>query len=59
MTDLVVKMVEDSRREKEHMGFSGEASKGRSEMEAGAKLCMALQAAVRSLIYFVNTIERH
>ena len=46
-------------REKEHMGFVAEAWKGRSEMEEGTKLCMALQAAVRSLICFLHATESH
>lgn len=43
-------MVGDSALEREHMGSGGEACEGRSEMEQGAKLLMALQAAVRSFL---------
>lgn len=55
--DLILKMVGDSTRDKEHMGFGGEAWRGGSEMEGGTKLCTAWQAAAR--VCFLNASESH
>lgn len=57
--DPVVKAVGVFMRQKEHMGYGGGARKGRSEMEGGTELRLALPAAVRSWICFLSAIKSH